>query len=47
MAKNVSDWRDKRELEHSGDLGFGKLLEGLADKAATARADRVDVAARN
>lgn len=47
MAKNVSDWRDKRELEHSGDLGFGKLLEGLADKAATAKADRVDVATRN
>ena len=47
MAKNVSDWRDKRELEHSGDLGFGKLLEGLAAKSEQAKTDRVDVARMN
>jgi len=47
MAKNVSDWRDKRDVEHSGDLGFGKLLEGLADKAASARSDRAAVTGMN
>jgi hypothetical protein len=47
MAKNVSDWRDRREIEHSGDVGISGLIEGLSDKAAEARAERSRIAGHN
>jgi len=47
MAKNVSDWRDKREIEHSGDVGISGLIEGLAGKAQEARQDRDRIRALN
>ena len=47
MAKNITEWRDKRDVEHSGDLGFGALLEGLSGKAEQARAERSRIANNN
>ena len=43
MAKNISTWRDKKDIEHSGELGFSLLTEGLAGKAEQARRERASV----
>jgi hypothetical protein len=47
MAKNISTWRDKRDVEHSGDVGITGLLDGLSGKAAEARANREQVSRLN
>ena len=47
MAKNISQWRDKKDVEHSGSVGFEGLLDGLAGKAQQARQDREQVSRLN
>jgi hypothetical protein len=47
MAKNISDWRDKKDIEHSGEVGLSGLIEGLAGKAAEARQDRSRITGLN
>lgn len=47
MAKNVSDWRDRREIDHSGDLGIDLFVAGMVDKAAAAARDRAAIMGRN
>lgn len=47
MAKNISKWRDKKDIEHSGNMGITGLVEGLAGKAEEARAERSRIAQHN
>lgn len=47
MAKNISKWRDKKDIEHSGDIGISGLIEGLAGKAEQARQERSRIANHN
>jgi len=43
MAKNVSDWRDKKDVEHSGDIGLNLFVDKMIDAAGQAQRDRASV----
>jgi len=47
MAKNVSQWRDKKEIEHSGEVGYNLFIGSMIDKSIEAEADREAVFNRN
>jgi hypothetical protein len=46
MAKNVSSWRDKKELEHSGTLDSNIFIEAMIDKSDSALKDEQDIMGR-
>ena len=43
MAKNVSEWRDKKDIEHSGGLGLNLFIDKMIDNAGAAERDRASV----
>ena len=46
VAKNISNWRDKKEIEHSGTLDSKIFVEAMIDKAEEAEADERSVLSR-
>lgn len=47
MAKNISKWRDKKDIEHSGKVDSSIFINDMARKAAEAERDEADIFARN
>ena len=39
MAKNISKWRDKKDIEHSGGIGIDLLVDKMVDSADSATSD--------
>lgn len=47
MAKNVSAWRDKKDIEHSGGIGVDLFVDSMITKAGEAQDDFNRVAQYN
>ena len=39
MAKNISSWRDKKEIEHTGGVGIDLFIDNMINKAEEATQD--------
>ncbi len=47
MAKNVSKWRDKRDIEHSGQVDSSVFVSQMASMAEQAERDEAEIFNRN
>jgi hypothetical protein len=46
MAKNISEWRDKKDIEHSGTIDSNLFIDSMVGKAEEAERDYEDVKSR-
>ena len=46
MAKNISSWRDKKDIEHSGTIDSTLFVEAMIDKSDEAEANERNVLGR-
>ena len=43
MAKNITDWRDKKDIEHSGNIDSTLFVDSMVDKAKDAQKNEREV----